>query len=570
MLLSYLRRHLLRLSMSMQPSIAAALRFLQAGDAAAALRELETLVEREPASPAAHNALGSVRAGQGQIAGATTAFERALALRPDYPEALTNLGSVLLDDWQLGAALEHLARAVTLPRVLPQAHVGLGRALCLLGRPAAARAHFERACALAPNQPAIHSQRCYAALFDPELDPAALHAIHCAYETSVAPQLQQPAGQFANDPRSDRRLVLGYISADFREHSVASFLEPVLRAHDRSAFELKLYSDVQRPDAITARLRQLVDGYLPIVGLAHEAVAARIRADRVDVLIDLAGHMHPNRLPVIARRPAPVLLSYLGYPGTTGLSAFDARISDDWADPPGVEFAGPAPLARIAGGYLAYGPPADAPDVAALPAAANGCITFGCMNDALKLSDQVLASWAEILNRSPGSRLILKARALAASEVRARIVDTLSARGVSVDRMELLPATRTRREHLLQYARVDLALDTFPYAGATTTCEALYMGVPVISLAGDRHVSRLGVSVLSAAGLSAFVASSPGAYVELAVSCTQDISMLASLRRTLRDRLRASQLLSGERVARGIERASLEYFQRWSEAAACS
>jgi predicted O-linked N-acetylglucosamine transferase (SPINDLY family) len=555
--------------MSTQPSVAVALEFLRSGDARAALRELEALVEREPASPAAHNAFGSVLAGQGNAARAATEFECAIALRADYPEALTNLGSLRLDAWQLAAALELFGRALALPRVLPQAHVGMGRALCLLGRHAAARPHFERACALAPQQASIHSQRCYAGLFDPSLGAAELRAIQRGYETCVAPWLQAPAPRFDNDPRSDRKLVLGYVSADFREHSVASFLTPMLAAHDRSAVSVRLYSDVARPDATTQHLREFAADYVSIVGASHAAVAARIRADRVDVLIDLAGHMQPNRLPVIAQRPAPVLFSYLGYPGTTGLRAFAARISDAWADPPDADTAtDPEALLRIEGGYFAYGPPADAPDVAAPPVSTTGEFTFGCMNDALKWSDAVLACWAEILTRAPGSRLLLKARALAAAEMRARVVEAFSARGVSVDRLELLPATPGRREHLLQYARVDLALDTFPYAGATTTCEALYMGVPVVSLAGDRHVSRLGVSVLSAAGLSAFITDSQSAYVELALRCAQDVRLLASLRATLRERLRSSALCSGQRVARAIECASREYFGRWASARA--
>lgn len=555
--------------MSTQPSVAVALEFLRSGDARAALRELEALVDREPDSPAAHNAFGSVLAGQGQALRAAAEFERAIALRADYAEALTNLGSLRLDQWQLGAAVELFGRALALPRVLPQAHVGMGRALCLLGRHAAARPHFERACALAPQQASIHSQRCYAALFDPSLGAAELRAIQRAYEACVAPWLQAPAPRFDNDRRGDRKLVLGYISADFREHSVASFLEPVVAAHDRSAVSVRLYSDVTQPDATTQRLRELADGYVSIIGASHEAVAARIRSDRVDVLIDLAGHMQPYRLPVIAQRPAPVLFSYLGYPGTTGLSTFAARISDAWADPPDADAcAEPEALLRIAGGYFAYGPPADAPDVAGPPVSATGEFTFGCMNDALKWSDAVLACWAEILTRAPGSRLLLKARALASAEVRARVVEAFSARGVPVDRLELLPATPGRREHLLQYARVDLALDTFPYAGATTTCEALYMGVPVVSLAGDRHVSRLGVSVLSAAGLSAFIADSHSTYIELALRYAQDAPLLASLRATLRERLCSSALCSGPRVAREIERASLDYFRRWSSGAA--
>jgi protein O-GlcNAc transferase len=357
------------------------------------------------------------------------------------------------------------------------------------------------------------------------------------------------------------KLRIGYVSADLREHSVASFFEHVFAAHDRQRFQLHLYSDVVREDATTDRLRSMADVYQRTLGVSDEVLATRVRRDEIDVLVDLAGHMQPNRLPVFARRPAPVQLTYLGYPGTTGMSAFDARISDEWADPCDAP-SGSEPVVRVPDGLFAYMPPSDAPEVSPLPAASSANMTFGCFNDTLKLNDRVLESWSEILSHTNQSRLLLKAKLLSSDDVRAYVLDQLAACGVSRDRVELLRATSTRREHLQTYARVDVALDTFPYAGATTSCEALYMGVPVITLAGDRHAGRLGVSILSAAGLADWIAPTRAAYVARAIRAARGRPGLAKLRRSLRARLLGSPLCDPTRVTRALEAAACDLFAR--------
>ena len=271
-------------------------------------------------------------------------------------------------------------------------------------------------------------------------------------------------------------------------------MEGVLAAHDMTRCEVHLYSDVRQPDATTARLVANVDGYHPTWQLSHAELATLCRSHGVDVLIDLQGHMQPNRLPALALGAADVVLTYLGYPGSTGIPWLAGRLTDGWADPEDdPQQIGPELPLRIAGGYLAYTPPPDAPAPASPPSA--GGFTFGSFNDALKLNDEVLATWAELLSRCD-ARLLLKTRALAWPAVRERVLSAFSARGVDPARIELCAATAGRREHLELYARVDVALDTFPYAGATTTCEALYMGVPVVTLAGDRHAARMGVFAL--------------------------------------------------------------------------
>jgi protein O-GlcNAc transferase len=545
--------------MSAEPAIRQALSWLSRNDPGRAIRELEALAACEPASALVYNALGSVLAGQGQSQPALAAFQRALSLRPDFPEAHANLGNLLLEGGQILEALAAFERTIASGRAPAQAHAGAGRALLLLGRSRAATLAFQRAVLCAGAHAGIHSQRCYASLLDPELAPQQIVAIHRAYERAVITPSTRSPQRSERDAEPKSPLCLGYVSADFREHSVASFLEGLLSAHDRGAVALFAYSDAAREDATTERLRGHFEKFRRVVGMPHDELARLIQSDRIDVLIDLSGHMQPNRLPLFARRPAPRALTYLGYPGTTGTSLFDARVTDHWADPvDDPEFAGPEALVHVEGGCLTYTPPPEAPEVSPLPAESSGAVTFCSMNDALKLNATVLETWATLLHRAPKSRLMLKARALGFEAVRARILETLTSSGVDAERIELWPAAPSRREHLALYSRADVALDTFPYAGATTTCEALHMGVPVITLAGNRHAARLGVSILSSAKLEGFVAASCDEYVELALRWASDIPRLAALRHTLRAHVRASPLCDARRVARAIERAARE------------
>jgi len=549
--------------MTLQAAIAAALAELREGRAHSAVEALRRLCEEAPASVAAFNALGSALAAQGDHHEAIATFRHALALRPGHPQVGANLGSALLDDGQLAGACAAFEQAIASGAAPPQAHAGLGHARLLLGDFAGAAQAFAGIGAHASTSPAMYSRRCYAALLDPTASAREVADIHHGYETIVREHFPNDGGGARGALPARGRLVIGYVSPNLREHSVASFLEGVLANHDPGRVEIQLYSDVSRPDATTERLAALASGYRATCRMSDEQLAAQIRADRVDVLVDLAGHMYPNRLPLFARRPARVLLSYLGYPGTTGLSVFAGRISDAWADPwDDATSAGPEPILRVEGGYFAYTPPPDAPPVTPAPCETRGAITFGCFNDALKLNEPSLTTFARVLTRVDDSRLVLKAAALSHEEVRRRVSNTLARAGVPHSRIELRGFTPTRPEHLASYAGVDVALDPFPYAGATTTCEALYMGVPVVTLAGDRHAGRLGVSVLSAAGLEDWIAPNAEDYVDLAITKSRNRSELGLLRTRLRQQLLASPLCDAARVARFIERTAFELAAR--------
>jgi predicted O-linked N-acetylglucosamine transferase (SPINDLY family) len=547
-------------------AIVAAMATLRGGNAAGAIVQLEALVASEPDSAEAYNALGSALGAVARSEPAIAAFERALSLRPQYPEATTNLGSVLLESGRIHAALEAFEDAASSGRAPPQAYAGAGRAACLLGRFGDAQRAFERAVAHPSAQPFVHSQRCYAVLLDPEADARRVVAVHRDYEVRVAAARYRTV-KYQNDRHAERRLVVGYVSADFREHSVACFMESIVRAHDFDAFDLVAYSDAAREDATTAVFRGLFPRFRPIAGRGDAELAALVVRDQVDVLIDLAGHMQPNRLPVFALAPAPVSFTYLGYPGSTGMSVFHARITDSWADPTrDSDLAGPEPQIHVKGGYFAYAPPSDAPDVSPLPAETSGFITFGSMNDLVKVNDVVLRTWAEVLKALPSSRLFLKAKALSSADLRERVLRVLAAEGVSDHRIDFEFLT-PRREHLARYSRIDLLLDPFPYSGATTTCEALYTGVPVLNLAGDRHAARLSTSILEAVGLGRFVTHSRDEYVRAALRHAEDIPGLSRLRRELRATVQSSPLLDGARVARAIEHAARDAFRSWSRRA---
>ena len=355
---------------------------------------------------------------------------------------------------------------------------------------------------------------------------------------------------------TERTLRVGYVSADLRSHSVAYFLEPLLEARDRAAIHVTCYSNSTGGGATTDRLRALSDAWRVIADKDDAEAEALIRADQIDILVDLSGHTRGNRLPLFARRVAPIQVSYLGYPNTTGLATMDYRLTDAWADPVGLtEGLYTEVLVRLDGGFLCYRPPNDSPPVAGPPVLATGYITFGSFNNLAKVNAALIARWAAILGHVPGSRLILKSRPLADPGIRDFIL-TLSARnGITPDRIEFSGWADDTRSHLARYADVDIALDTFPYHGTTTTCEALWMGVPVITCGGQVHASRVGVSLLSAIGLADLVAPSMDSYVMTAINLAQDIPRLGNLRAELRPRMAAGAITDSARIARSVESA---------------
>jgi predicted O-linked N-acetylglucosamine transferase (SPINDLY family) len=354
------------------------------------------------------------------------------------------------------------------------------------------------------------------------------------------------------------------MSPDFRQHSVSFFLEPLLAAHDPAAVQVFCYADVAQPDAVTQRLMSYVHHWRDVAGCRDDDLCRVLAADRIDILVDLAGHTKGNRLAVFAQRSAPVQVTAIGYPATTGLAAMDYRLCDAVTDPPPEADAWSVEtLVRLDAGLHCYRPPANAPAVGPLPAQAAGYITFGAFNKLAKISRDTVALWAEVLKAVPTSRLLVKTKPLAEAETRARLERAFADAGIAPARLELRGWEAQDRAHLDLYNHVDIALDTTPYNGTTTTCEALWMGVPVLTLAGRGHAARVGASLLSQVGLTDWIADNADAFVARARTATADTSALASLRKDLRATVAASPLCDGAVYARAVEGA---YRAMWRKA----
>jgi predicted O-linked N-acetylglucosamine transferase (SPINDLY family) len=369
-----------------------------------------------------------------------------------------------------------------------------------------------------------------------------------------------------NDPSPDRRLRVAYISPDFRTHSVARFFSPLLREHDRTKVEVFLYADVANPDRNTEALRAQADQWRDIRNKTPDQIADLVRADQIDILIDLAGHTGGNRLEVLQRKPAPVQVSWLGYPNTTGLAAVDYRIVDETTEPTGTaEPFSVERIVRLPDGFHCMEAYEDSVAVAPPPYQTNGFVRFGSFNYLGKVNERVVETWARILREVPDSRLLMKARGLGDTLANEAYLALFERHGIARKRIEIAAYQPTQRDHLNLYGAVDIALDTFPYNGTTTTCEALWMGVPVVTALGDRHASRVSASLLEQIGHPDLIASNTDDYVRRAVALANDRGKLAQFRRTLRADMDASPLRDEPAFARKFEAALREMWQTWCQ-----
>ena len=517
-----------------------------------------------PNFPEALNNLGNALRAIGLIEEACAACRQAIALQPTLPEAHNNLGNALYHWGVLDEAVAAYRQAIALKPCYPTAFSNLGTALLSVGQLDQAITAYRHAIDLQPNFADAHSNLVYTLRFHPGFDEQTITEEHQRWNQQHAEPLRRFIQPHANEPDPNRRLRIGYISADFWTHSVAFFLEDLLAGHDPAQVEVFCYSSVDRPDAVTARLRQSVPHWREIFGLPDAQVAELIRRDGIDLLVDLAGHTAHHRLLVFARKPAPVQVTWLGYPGSTGLAAMDYRLTDALADPPGTtEELHTEQLIRLPDCAWCYRPSALAPAVSDPPVAHTGHLTFGCFNALRKITPAMRELWSRILLAAPGSRLLLKSQSLRDAATRTRLQQEFEQLGIGADRLELVGYAATLGEHLATYGRVDIALDTFPYHGTTTTCEALWMGVPVVTLAGKTHASRVGVSLLHTLGLSDWIAASPEEYLRLALQHGVAVERLAALRRGLRARMMASPLMDGPRFARHVEQAFRQMWQAW-------
>jgi predicted O-linked N-acetylglucosamine transferase (SPINDLY family) len=515
----------------------------------------------DSAAADARNRGGMARHAEGRLDEAIAAYRAAIQANPEFAEAYSNLGVALKAKGELEQAEASYARAIALYPEFAAAHVNLGVVLHAQGQAAKAIASFERALALDPGHPAAHSNLIFARNFDPALDTAAQQAEHSRWYARHGAHLAVAIAPHGNAPEPERRLRVGYVSADFRDHSAALIFAPVLRRHDKAQFDVVCYSNSHREDATTDALRLAATLWRETASISDQDLAALIRADRIDILIDLSGHTAGNRLLVFARKPAPVQVSAWGHAAGTGLATIDALFSDAIMAPAEERhlFAERIVDLPCAIGYEA---PEDAPAVSALPATANGHLTFGSLNHPSKISPAVLRCWAEILHAVPHSRLLLEDRAFDEAGQQDRMRAALAAHGVAGDRL-ILRGSSSRADHMAICGQIDVALDPFPYGGGITTCETLWMGVPAVTLHGRTATARIGASIMIALGLADWAARSEEEYVALALAKARDLAVLAELRQGLRARMGASAFADPERYARAVEAAYRMLWREW-------
>ena len=527
----------------------------------AALACCERALKLKPDAAEAHYRLGMVLRESGRAADAIAAFQRAIGLKPGYADALNDQAIAYQRLGQLDQAIEIGRRAIEAAPKLPQAYCGLGIALAESGLIEEALADSRRAIELKPDYEAAHSAYLFHLHYSCRHDPAAVLEEHRRWARARANHLAPAAPRFENDRSAARCLRIGYVSADFRQHSVAFFLMPVFARHDRNAFEVFCYSDVRVPDGVTQQLRRCADQWRDSAGLTDERLAAQIREDRIDILVDLAVHSGGNRLLVFARKPAPVQVTWLGYAGTTGLAAMDYKITDPILDPPGKTEAFHAErLCRLPDCYFCYTPPPGYPAVSAPPALSSGVVTFCAFQNLAKVSDVAAGLWAQVLHAVPRSRLAIKARGLGGEATRQRLHALFAARGIGETRL-VLEDWAGMNEYLARFSGVDIGLDTTPFGGGTTTFHALWMGVPVVTLAGQSALGRMGTSILTNLGLTELVAETAQAYVGIARRLAGDPERLLRLRSGMRERMQRSPLMDAARFTANLEAL---YRQMWT------
>ncbi|PGH56306.1 hypothetical protein CRT60_15265 [Azospirillum palustre] len=523
------------------------------GQAEAAFAIYRDLLAADPGNPRLIFLTGTAALNADALPEAEGYLRQSLLYQPRDPGTWNNLGLVLVRMGQVSAAIDAFTKATTYRPDYAEAWFALASAQEAAGAFEQAAATYEHARPLLADNTGIDSNILMTLNYRDALPADAVYDAHRRWGTGYRQGLPTPPPP-APQPRDGRRLRIGYVSPDFRLHSVAMFLLPLLEQHDRSRVEVFAYSNVEKSDFITDHVRRHVDHWRPIAGVDPDTVAATIRADGVDILVDLAGHTARNRLDVFARRAAPVQMTWLGYPATTGLPAMDVRLTDAVSDPPGdADRRHSERLVRLDGGFLCYRPLGPTPDPLPAPILSRGQVSFGSFNALSKLTAATVALWARVLTATPGSRLVLKTSLLADAGMRRRVAGLFAAHGIAAERLTLLSHIPHHFGHLDAYGEIDIALDPIPYNGTTTTCEALWMGVPVLTLPGDRHAARVGASLLTAAALTEWIAADEADFVAKAVALAAEPDHLATVRQGLRGLLIASDLCDAQRFARRFE-----------------
>lgn len=523
---------------------------------------LEEFLRQEPKNADAWYTLGLCAYDANGANAAIRAYRKCIENNPKKYTAYLNLAAIAHKHSNAQMAANTSRDLIKVNKNYLPIYGNYGLALASLGRSREAVEAFGH---LLAGQPANYRSRSNLLFYSQYLDDVSsrhLYDLHHEWNVRHAEPLRRSWPKHRNDPSPDRRLRIGYVSPDLKFHSCAWFMMDLLAHHDRSNFEIHTYANLDKSDVVTERLKADVDVWNDVDQLDETQLARKIHDDRIDILVDLTGHTGRNSLIAFACKPAPVQVTWLGYPGTTGLRAIDYRLSDPWLTPEGTPeiFSEEVyNLPRISHCFRA-------PEMAepnALPALTNGHITFGSFNNFAKVSDTAARLWTAALNRVPNARLLLKSRYIGSTETREVILDRFRRAGADLSRIDFASGSERQDDHLSHYGAVDIALDSFPYGGMTTTCEALWMGVPVVSLTGDRTCARYGNSVLNAVGLGELVATDPDQFGEIAARLAGDLDRLARLRAGLRERMARSPLCDGPGFARAVEAAYRDMWTRW-------
>ncbi len=570
---------------------------LQMGRIDEATELLEKAVRLKDTDPVPLNNLGNAYAWQGRFAQAEQCFRRAVGFKPDYLDAHINLGNTLSEAGQLGEAEQSYRRAQALAPDDTRIHINLGALLRTQRRlveseqcyrralqlsPASAEAHYALGNTLrdlGQQEQAVQSYR-QALAIKPDYSEALqnlIMSLDFIERSDTAEQQQERSRWYAqygkryrdsirphrNVADPDRRLRIGYVSADFLGHSASYIFGPVIRLHDRSAYEVICYSGVVREDDVTRRLREGADSWRSTLGVSDEDLAERIRSDQIDILVDLSSHTAGHRLLVFARKPAPIQVTAWGYATGTGVETIDYFFADPVLVPEAERRYFAEKVVDLPCG-VCYEAPSYAPQVTPLPSLAGNPFTFGCVNRIEKISGRSLGLWARILAAVPGSRLLLKEQKLDDPGIRARLLARLQNHGIATDRVLVL-GTSTHAEHLGTYHQVDLALDPYPHGGGVSSMEALWMGVPVVTLSGSTIASRLSASILAAMGMLDWIARDDEQYVQKATEWSGDLPRLARMREELRPRMASSIVGDVRAYTRSVEAVYRALWQRWCE-----
>ncbi|HEX4523292.1 MAG TPA: tetratricopeptide repeat protein [Casimicrobiaceae bacterium] len=507
----------------------------------------------------AHSNLGNILTAQGKFPAAIESYRKALAVEPNHVETWVNLANTLYAQDDVDAAVDGYRKALAIKPDHALAWLNIGAPLQAQGNLDAAIESFRKALSLRPDYAEAHSGLLFLMSFDPHYSPGQRLAEAQRYGAAVMARAR-PYQRWKVDAGTGAAnagpLRVGLVSGDLRTHPVGFFVESIIAHLDPNRIELVAYTTLSTEDETTARIKPRFAAWNSIAGLSDQAAAARIHGDGIHILVDLAGHTAHNRLPILAWKPAPVQASWLGYFATTGVPTIDYLLADRESVPESIQDEFTETIWYLPDTRFCFTPPADSTRLqpAPPPALRNGSITFGCFQNPLKLNDQVLAAWGRILAALPDARLLVLNRHLRYAPARARMADRLSRSGIAPERLAMVGVV-PRDEYLATHAGVDIILDTFPYPGATTTCEALWMGVPTLTLAGDTLVSRQGASLLRCVGLDDWVASDVDDYVARALAHAADVDGLAALRSELRQRALASPLFDATRFARNFEAA---------------